>query len=256
MGVMNFTPDSFSDGGEFNQRGRFEEKLKTFGSVDALDAGAESTAPMNGSITAAQEWGRLEAFLPLLMASPVAVSIDTYHPETIERVAQLWLQEKIPVNLFWNDVSGKFDHFARSFLSSSERFHYVFCHNLAPTRELTGKHMEFLSPLEERDFLLDLAHYFRPHVHPRVIFDPCLGFSKTFEQNWYVLNHFQELQEATGHHRWLLGFSRKSFLRRRFNLTLQDREELDRIHGEVLRSIPMTGEVWIRTHRPELLGEL
>ncbi len=253
MGVMNFTPDSFSDGGELRQLAQFQEKLKSFGPLDAIDAGAESTAPMNGPITADEEWGRLESFLPFLKASPYAVSIDTYHPETMEKVAQLWLQEKIGVDLLWNDVSGKFDHFAQSFLALSDQFHYVFCHNLAPTRALTGKHMDFLSPREGGDFLKDLADYFRPYAHPRVIFDPCLGFSKTFDQNWYVLNHFRELQEATGHQRWLLGFSRKSFLRKRFNLSLDDREELDRLHGEVLSSIAMIGEVWVRTHRPELL---
>ncbi len=253
MGVMNFTPDSFSDGGELKLLSHLQARMKAFGAIDALDAGAESTAPMNAPITADEEWRRLESFLPILKSLPCAISIDSYHPETMERLAQLWLQEKIGVKLFWNDVSGKFDHFAKSFLALSDQFHYVFCHNRAPTRELTGKHMEFLSPLEGDDFLADLASYFSPHAHPRVIFDPCLGFSKTFDQNWYILDHFRELQEATRHDRWLLGFSRKSFLRKRFNLTLNDREELDRMHGEVLSSIPMMGEVWIRTHRPELL---
>ncbi len=251
---MNVTPDSFSDGGELSLPQQFQQKVTAFGRVDAIDVGAESTAPMNDSIGADEEWGRLGGFVPILRASPYAVSIDTYHPETIEKLALLWLREKVSVPLIWNDVSGKFDHFVKAFLDLSDRFHYVFCHNRAPIREVSGRHMDFVSPLTGDAFLRDLAGYFRPFVHPRVIFDPCLGFSKSFDQNWYVLEHFRELQEATGHDRWLLGFSRKSFLRKKFNLTLADREELDRIHGEVLRTIPMAGEVWIRTHRPELLG--
>jgi dihydropteroate synthase len=250
MGVLNCTPNSFSDGGEISSSEDFMAKISSFGHVDALDLGAESTAPMNDSISWKTEWERLRTFLPLVKHFPGTLSIDTYHPETIEEVLRFYLDHALNQKLIWNDVSGKFDSFVRDFLSISPSFSYVFSHNLAPTREQTGRHMDFV----RNDLSLEeLKDYFLPFKRPQVIFDPCLGFSKTYEQNWMILNQFSELQELVSHEQWLVGFSRKSFLRKKFNLSMNQKEELDQVHIEVLRNIPMHGEIWIRSHRPELI---
>ncbi len=237
MGVMNITPDSFSDGGEYDL-----SRLSL--SADAWDVGAESTAPMNLSISADEEWGRLEPHLPALLKIPL-LSLDTYHPETIFRMAGL------RNNLIWNDVSGKFDKSVEEFLSLDSSFQYVLCHNLAPSRDLTGRHMDYATGTS----LETLTAFFLKYKHPRVIFDPCLGFSKTYEENWMILENMGELSRRVGHKRWLIGFSRKSFLRKKFGLELSQRDELDQKHVEVLSEVlaEMSGEVWVRTHRPELL---
>jgi dihydropteroate synthase len=261
MGVMNFTPDSFSDGGELSTPGKVLERLNFFGSIDALDIGAESTAPQNDPVDFYQELKRLEVVLPMLKRLECAISIDTYHPETIFKVAELWKSEGLKNPLIWNDVSGKFDQSVKDFLKLSPHFHYVLCHNLAPIRELSSSHMDYLSLTSEEDFLDELASFFRPYIHPRVIFDPCLGFSKNYEQNWYILNHFEKLQRRVPHLRWLLGFSRKSFLRIKYgisSLKSGNRQQLDECHlFELSRLLPkLSGEIWIRTHRPELLSDL
>lgn len=237
MGVMNITPDSFSDGGEF-------DLSRLSSSVDAWDIGAESTAPMNAPITADEEWARLESHLPELLKVPL-LSLDTYHPETIFRMSSL------RKNLIWNDVSGKFDTHVENFLSLDSTFQYVLCHNHAPSRGLTGHHMDYVLGTT----LDTLSEFFLKYKHPRVIFDPCLGFSKTYEENWMILDNMGELQKRVRHPRWLIGFSRKSFLRKKFGLTLENREELDVKHVQVLSEVlaEMSGEVWVRTHRPELL---
>lgn len=234
---MNITPDSFSDGGEI-------DVSRLSFSCDAWDVGAESTAPVNSPIDAEEEWKRLEPFLPSLLKIPV-LSLDTYHPETIFKMASL------RNNLIWNDVSGKFDKDVENFLSLDSSFQYVFCHNLAPSRELSGRHMDYATGTT----LEGLKEFFWGRRHPRVIFDPCLGFSKAYEENWMILENLGKLQKMVGHNRWLVGFSRKSFLRKKFGLELSQREELDRRHLEVLSEVlaEMSGEVWIRTHRPELL---
>ncbi len=237
MGVMNITPNSFSDGGEYDLS-RLSE------SADAWDIGAESTAPMNAPITADEEWARLEKHLPELIKVPL-LSLDTYHPETIFRMSSL------RKNLIWNDVSGKFDTHVENFLSLDSSFQYVLCHNHAPTRELSGRHMDYVLGTT----LDTLTDFFLKYKHPRVIFDPCLGFSKTYEENWKILENMAELQKRVRHPRWLIGFSRKSFLRKKFSLTLENREELDVKHVQVLSEVlaDLHGEVWIRTHRPDLL---
>ena len=253
MGVINVTPNSFSDGGELLTPLMVEERVKSFGVIEALDVGAESTAPKNKSISFKEEWERLETHLPYLKSLNIPISVDTYHPETIQRMGEMWISEKIPAPLIWNDVSGKFDEAVNSFLETSDNFFYVFCHNLAPTRELSGRHMDYISESDGSDFLDELADHLKTGIHERVILDPTLGFSKTFEQNIYILNHFAELQRKVDHNKWLLGFSRKSFLRKAFQT--DNKEELDQIHGVILKkSIKNAkGELWIRTHRPELI---
>jgi dihydropteroate synthase len=250
MGVMNVTPNSFSDGGELSLSS-FQKKIISFGEVEALDIGAESTAPMNGPISWKEEWERLKPYMPLLGEYKGILSFDTYHTETIEEILRWYKDHGWDREIIWNDVSGKFDGLVYDFLSMSPKFSYVLCHNLAPTRALTGKHMDYVDPHLTLEKIRD---FFLPFSIPRIIFDPCLGFSKTFEQNWEILNRFGELQKMTGHHRWLLGFSRKSFLRKKFNLTINDRDELDRVHNQVLSRLEMHGEVWIRTHRPDLVS--
>lgn len=246
---MNVTPNSFSDGGELSLS-NFQKKIQSFGEVDALDIGAESTAPMNEPIAWENEWERLEPFLPRLKGFNGIISFDTYHWETIEEILRYYVNNNWDQPIWWNDVSGKFDGFVKDFLELSPSFSYVLCHNLAPNRKLTGKHMDYVDP---ELTLQKMADYLKPFSIPQVIFDPCLGFSKTYEQNWMILDNFEKLQVMTGHDRWLLGFSRKSFLRKKFHLTNDEREALDQKHVEVLKTIPMIGEVWIRTHRPELL---
>lgn len=258
MGVINITPNSFSGLGETLSPADVAKRFNQFGQVEALDLGAESTAPMNKSISSEEEWGRLAPYLSYLKTLNVPLSLDTYHPETIIKVAKLWLKEEIETPLIWNDVSGKFDHFVEEFLSFSPKFSYVFCHNLAPTRELSGRHMDYVSPLQGEEYLEELAAYFLPFKRERVILDPTLGFSKTNEQNWLILENFGKLQRKVGHDQWLLGFSRKSFLRRKLGfekITSENREELDLYHQKILVDIKpqMTGTVLIRTHRPELI---
>lgn len=249
MGVINLTPDSFSDGGEVTAE-TIQKKIQEFGRVDAIDIGAESTAPMNHAISWETEWERLLPYLPAIKNFRGTLSFDTYHQETIEALLKYYQDEKLTQDFIWNDVSGKFDGFVKDFLSLSENFSYIFCHNLAPERELTSQHNEYLDPHLSIESLKD---YFYPRKHSQVIFDPCLGFSKTYEQNWMIIENFRKLQDLVGHNRWLLGFSRKSFLRKKFNLTVNDKTELDNAHDKVLSEIPLYREVWIRCHRPQTL---
>lgn len=250
MGVLNCTPNSFSDGGEISSRSDFLQKLKSFGNIEAIDLGAESTAPMNGPISWEEEWERLRPYMSVVRDYPGVLSFDTYHAETMDHILRYVTDYKFNQKIFWNDVSGKFDSSVKEFLKLEIDLSYVLCHNLAPTRKLSGKHMNYV---DEKLKLEDVADFFAPFAHPQVIFDPCLGFSKTYEQNWEIIDRFDVLQKLAGHDRWLLGFSRKSFLRKKYNLSLDQKDDLDRKHQEVFNQIKFSGELWLRTHRPELL---
>lgn len=257
--MINVTPNSFSGLGESLSTEEIFQRIRSFGPIDVLDVGAESTAPMNDPITSDEELKRLVSIFPLLKKISVPLSLDTYHPETIMSFAQIWMDHGMNLPLIWNDVSGKWDESVDQFLSLSGHFSYVFCHNLAPSRALSGKHMEVdFSPNQGEEYLEELASYFKPYAKERVILDPTLGFSKTYDQNWCILENFGQLQKMVGHSNWLLGFSRKSFLRKKIGiekLTHENRELLDKCHCEILEKLKskMSGSVYIRTHRPELI---
>jgi dihydropteroate synthase len=252
MGVMNITPNSFSD--SHISLKDIQKTLKSFGRVEALDIGGESTAPMNEPISWQEEWSRWQMMLPLLPQIKCTISADTYHPETIFELVKHWKDQKFIQDLFWNDVSGKFDHHVRDFLKEGKRFQYILCHNRAPKRELAGKHMDYVGK-EDGRLEEELADFFGPYKDNKVIFDPCLGFSKTYDENWYILNHFDKFQKQIKHDKWLLGFSRKSFLRKKFNLSLENKDQLDAKHVELVEQILAKAQegLWIRTHRPELI---
>lgn len=249
---MNFTPNSFSDGGELDSPEKIQKRLDQFGNIDALDIGAESTAPMNASISFSEEWERFEPILPLIKATK-SLSVDSYHPETIFK-----LYEFLKRPFIWNDVSGKFDENVNRFLDLDTQNRYIFCHNLAPARDFSGTHSRYQSLKEGQDFLEEVAQYFIHHKRPRVIFDPCFGFSKSYDQNWYLLENYGELQRRVKHPEWLLGISRKSFLRKKLGiqeLTTDTKRDLDFYQLDLLTKLKNTliDTVWVRTHRPELI---
>ena len=258
MGVINITPNSFSDGSELLGPSHFQEKVSSFHADTILDLGAESTAPMNSPITSDEELKRYGPYLDQIFSLDKITSIDTYHPETISFFQKEWMRRGKKNPLIWNDISGKIDDDVEKFLSAGNHFEYVFCHNLAPSRSESSSHMNFLFSGDLEDFMNHLTHYLSKGRREQIILDPCLGFSKNFDQNWFILENFHALQEALKHSKWLIGFSRKSFLRKKYSLdsARENRDLLDDIHvKEVARLSPSwQGEVWLRTHRPSLIS--
>lgn len=258
MGVMNFTPNSFSDGNLYQDQNFLKSQFSLFEKIPIIDFGAESTAPSNAPVSAEIELSRFQPFLDTIFSLKQVVSIDSYHPETISFFQDEWIKRGLKNPLVWNDVSGKIDDDVERFMARGAQFRYVYCHNLAPRRSLSSSHMDYLCAEEGEAFIEELITYLAKGRRERFILDPCLGFSKTLEQNWNILENFQLLQDKLQHPQWLIGFSRKSFLRKKYRLSneLSDRHKLDDVHlQEFLRlSQSWRGEVWLRTHRPELLS--
>lgn len=98
MGIVNVTPDSFSDGGKYFTPEEAVRRVKNLiaDGADIIDIGAESTKPGSKPLDWTEEWSRLEPVLSLLKGTvptpprgTVPLSIDTYHPETAERALKL-----------------------------------------------------------------------------------------------------------------------------------------------------------------------
>jgi dihydropteroate synthase len=208
MGVLNVTPDSFSDGGRYSDPDlayaralEMEEQ-----GADIIDIGAESTRPDSKRISAEEEWRRVVPVLKLLRDKlTVPLSLDTYKSETAERAAQLGVA-------IFNDPSGlTFD--ANLAKVAAEHNAGLILNHMRGTPETWGK----LPPLSDvmgavtKDLEATASRARRAGVEKnRIVVDPGLGFGKRKEQNAEILAELGRL--ASLDYPILAGPSRKSFL--------------------------------------------
>ena len=214
MGIVNVTPDSFSDGGRFLGRESIEAHAKAMSKsgVHIIDVGGESTRPGAASLNSNEEWARVAPVLERLIdsrgGSPLGplISIDTYHPATARKALALGVD-------MINDVSGLGDpHMIE--LARGSTADWIAMHRLSlpvdPGMTLPPDADPFAAIeqwLSERADLwlkagLDLD---------RIIVDPGIGFGKNPHQSVALLRRAGELRRHG--FRVLVGHSRKSFLR-------------------------------------------
>src|SRR5580700_2762386 len=208
MGVLNVTPDSFSDGGRFNDPDRAYARaleLEEQG-ADIIDIGAESTRPGSQRITADEEWQRLVPVLKRLRGNLRApLSLDTYKSEIAERALEYGVE-------IINDPSGlTFDpNLARVAANGNAG---LILNHMRGTPETWAK----LPPMQDvmgtiaRDLDATVGRARHSGVErARIVIDPGLGFGKRKEQSAEILAHLKQL--AALDYPILAGPSRKSFL--------------------------------------------
>lgn len=213
MGILNVTPDSFSDGGRFNSRDRAVEQARklTADGADIVDVGAESTRPGHTAITAEEEWARLAPVLePLLEEVDAPFSIDTYKAATARRATELGV-------VVVNDVWGLQHDAAMADTVAEAGAALVVMHN----RTDTDPAIDIVADLRRFfDHSLDLAQ--RAGIsNERIILDPGIGFGKTKQQNLAALAATTELQEYGLP--ILIGISRKSIFGALLGATVEGR---------------------------------
>jgi dihydropteroate synthase len=213
MGILNVTPDSFSDGGRFNSRDRAVEQARklTADGADIVDVGAESTRPGHTPITAEDEWARLAPLLePLLEEVDAPFSIDTYKAATARRATELGV-------VVVNDVWGLQHDAAMADTVAEAGAALVVMHN----RTDTDPAIDIVADLRRFfDQSLDLAQ--RAGIpNERIILDPGIGFGKTKQQNLAALAATTELQDYGLP--ILIGISRKSIFGALLGATVEGR---------------------------------
>lgn len=205
VGIINLTPDSFSDGGLYNSTkaavSRATELIDEGAAL--LDIGAESTRPNAQKLTSEQEWQRLEPVLrELLREYPGMISLDTYHPETVIRAFEIG-----PVIV--NDVTGMNNPDmadavirlgAKCIISHLPTNDIQEAHRLAPVQSGQTVKRDLLA---RRDLLIT-----RGLMADKIILDPGIGFGKTPEVNRELLRFAQEVPGIDV----MIGYSRKRFL--------------------------------------------
>jgi dihydropteroate synthase len=212
MGVLNVTPDSFSDGGRYHDKeDAVEHALRLLDEgADILDVGGESTRPGQPQIvSAAEEQDRvLPVIAAILKARPESViSIDTYKSETARAAVAAGAE-------IVNDVSGFLWDDAMAATCAELQCGIVLMHTRGKPDEWKSQPQlpaEEVLPLVKRELSKRLQVALDAGIaHSRIVLDPGYGFGKRLENNYPLLAHQAELRELG--QPLLAGLSRKSFL--------------------------------------------
>ncbi|RAM37874.1 dihydropteroate synthase [Arthrobacter globiformis] len=207
MGILNVTPDSFSDGGKHATADTaIAAGLRMFyAGADIIDVGGESTRPGAEEVSPEEEQRRVVPVIQALVKAGALVSIDTTHVSTAE--AALTAGAAII-----NDISGLSIEPGMAELVAKTKVPYVLTHRRGDAKTMTS--------LTEYDDVADDVvselngvrdKLYAAGVLPeQIIVDPGIGFSKTDVQNWELLRNLDRL-DAMGH-KVLVGASRKRFL--------------------------------------------
>jgi len=207
VGIVNVTPDSFSDGGKFLDPAKAVElavRLADEG-AEILDVGGESTRPGAEPVAAEEEWRRVGPVLKTLRPKTAAkISIDTYKPEIAAKALAAGAD-------MVNDVTGLRDPQMIA-LAAKERAPVVVMHMQGEPRTMQKKPKygdvvaEILAFLQGRTKAA-LAGGIDPHA---IVVDPGIGFGKEPEHNTEILRRLDEFRSLG--FPVLVGTSRKSFL--------------------------------------------
>jgi dihydropteroate synthase len=215
MGIVNVTPDSFSgDGLGSDVEAAVGQGLRMAAEgADMLDVGGESTRPGHVAVSADEEIRRTEVVVRRLAAeSSVPVSIDTYKEEVAARAIGNGAA-------IVNDVWGLTRSPAIADLAARHDCALVLMHNQDGTDyagDLIDEIKRFLSVAARRATAAGVPR-------EKVIVDPGIGFGKTADQNWIVMQRLDELKELG--HPILIGTSRKSFIGKLLDLPVNERLE-------------------------------
>ncbi|HGH6393848.1 TPA: dihydropteroate synthase [Neisseria meningitidis] len=244
MGIVNLTPDSFSDGGAYSQNAQtalaHAERLLKEG-ADILDIGGESTRPGADYVSSEEEWARVEPVLVEVAGWGVPVSLDTRRTVVMEKALALGGIDII------NDVAALTDEGAVELLARQTDTGICLMHmqGLPENMQINPKY---------QDVVGEVARYLKTRsetcvaagIAPqRITLDPGFGFGKTLQHNIALMRHLPELMAETGFP-LLIGVSRK----RMIGELTGEADAAERVHGSVAAALASVarGAQIVRVH--------
>lgn len=249
MGILNITPDSFFDGGKFNQIEyalQKAEQLVNEGS-HIIDIGPESSRPGSQPVGDVEELSRLKPVLRSVAQTfpGTVISVDTWHPAT----AQFALENGAAII---NDVSACLWEPALLEVVASFKPGYVLMHNNGiPEKMQIAPHYD--------NVISDLLHFFEKNLaklinaglpESHIILDPGIGFGKRPQDNMAILSHLPEFLVFS--RPLLLGISMKSFFKDFFSIPLGQRETITAVTTVLAWQ---KGVFWHRLHNPGMAAK-
>jgi dihydropteroate synthase len=252
MGVLNVTPDSFSDGGKFLSADRAWAHLEALvqGGADIIDIGAESTRPGSAPVSSDDEWARLKPILERFYRSGLKVqtSLDSRKPALMLKAADLGVN-------YINDVEGARHPDMLKRLSKFSGLAYICMHMQGEPQTMQK------TPLSGVKGLLAIDKFFADKRQllaecgfedQRIYMDPGFGFGKTDELNAKIIA--ASAQWVVKGYKLVVGVSRKSFFSRTLGIT--DTSDRDAPSKMCELSTALMGVDMIRTHNVSLLKTL
>ena len=217
MGILNVTPDSFSDGGKFNEKAaalKQVEKMVKEG-ADIIDIGGESSRPGYEHISVEEE---IERTAPIIEAIKkeidIPISIDTYHAKCALAAVRAGADM---INDIWGLRHERETDMAKVVADTNAAV--CIMHNRSVAEYPEGFLNGVKADLRES---VDIA--MKAGILPeKIVLDPGIGFAKSFEENLLMLKHMSELHEFGLP--LLLGTSRKSVIGNALSLPINEREE-------------------------------
>ena len=248
MGILNATPDSFSDGGKFNTTYKLQNQIYNLleSGADIIDLGAESTKPGSYSVSAKEQWKRIESAISTLSRLSVKWSIDSSNFEVINKAL---------------DQGASIVNNVRGLLETKElkKIASYNCEYICMHMHQNPKTMQ-LQPLSSSAGLSKVEKFFSDSFQKllevglsenRIWLDPGIGFGKDDSLNLQLMNSipfFSKLYNIT------IGVSRKSWLQR--TMGLHNFEERDIASKTMELGLVMLGAKRIRTHDVKGLATL
>ena len=207
MGILNITPDSFSDGGKFNNTlsalNHAKDLIKS--GCDIIDIGGESTRPGSSEVNQFTEWNRIKKPLKKIQKLKKFISIDTRKKFVMLKASQY------NINLV-NDISGlRYDKLTLNFLKKTN-IPFVIHH-------IKGNPKNMQKNPNYKNVLLDIYDFFEKKIkeirsigitHDNIILDPGIGFGKKLEHNISLIKNIS-IFHSLGFP-LLLGISKKKFI--------------------------------------------
>ena len=231
MGIVNLTPDSFSDGGTYSRSTRaalaHAERLLAEG-AHILDIGGESTRPGAAHVSPEEEWARLQPVVEEIAKWNVPLSVDTRRSAIMQRLLGDGLSDII------NDISALADGGAIELLAAHPDTGICLMHmqGLPETMQNNPQYQDVVA--EVADYLKARAQACRAAGirSERIVLDPGIGFGKNLQHNIQLMRHLPDLQAQTGLP-LLVGVSRK----RMIGEITGEAEPAQRIHGSVAAAL-------------------
>ncbi|PIT19583.1 dihydropteroate synthase [Snodgrassella communis] len=244
MGIVNLTPDSFSDGGRYNASltvalNHAEQLLKD--GADILDIGGESSRPGSAFVSPQEEWTRIEPVLRELITWNVPITVDTRRTWVMCQLLEQQLADGI------NDIQALEDAGAVALLAQHQDVGVCLMHMQGQPESMQH------NPVYE-DVVLEVGRYLQQRVRVceqagitrrRLMVDPGFGFGKTLEHNIALMQHFAAWQTLAGCPA-LIGVSRKTMI----GLLTAETDPKQRVSGSVVAAVAAVarGAAIVRVH--------